>query len=132
MAGSPERHVRGPRGFASIGSWHTATAEPRLGQAGHLGRWCRREGSEEAVNRYPGGGPSAPMFSTMLCSSPQLLYFLYFYTWTADHFCGEGDETSVLAQWLMLILVTAGRLLHQRGGAEFIKALLENSSEKMF
>lgn len=40
----------------------------------------------------------ARMSSTVLCSSLQLLYLLYFYTWTADHFCGEGDEMPAQTQ----------------------------------
>lgn len=97
-----------------MGSWHTATAEPKLERAGHLGRGCWREGSK-AVDRCAGGSPSAPVFSTMLCSSTAL-HFLYFYTWTANHFCVEGNEMSVQTQWLLLFLVTAGRLLHQGEG----------------
>lgn len=74
------------------------------------------------MNRCPGGGPSAPTFSTVPCLAFVPFVLLY---GTAAHLCVEGSEMSAQTPWLMLILVTAGRLLHQRGRTEFIKALLE-------
>lgn len=49
VAESPERHVWGPRVFASRGSWHGHLQSPdRL--AGHLGRVCRQEQAERGTD----------------------------------------------------------------------------------
>lgn len=57
----------------------------------------------------------ASLVSTVLCSSMHLLYVLYFYTWTAEHFCGEKNEVSARTQWLRLFLGT--RILDPKGRA---------------
>lgn len=61
-----------------MGSWHTATAEPGLGQAGHLGHGCRQEESG-AVDRSPGASPSAPMLSTAVFFTTAFILFVLLY-----------------------------------------------------
>lgn len=70
MAKRPERHVWGPQVSASRGGWHSHPESPD-GLAGHLGTWVLT-GASRVVNRCQGVGPGGPVFSTVLCSSPQL------------------------------------------------------------
>lgn len=59
--------------------------------------------------------PQCPcVFSRAVLFTTAFIPFVLLYL-TADHGCTEGGEVSAQTQWLMLLLVTAGRFLHQRG-----------------
>ena len=73
---------------ASMGSWPTATHRAQTGPQGisDVGADRTMRGCGTDVHKV------AHRFSAVLCSPPQLLYLLYFYKWTVEHFCREGSE----------------------------------------